>query len=202
VLIASSPQYSDDVKTFHYHTAASRVTSTKASVDGQSQKLPKSSTNYRSIASSLNRPYLNTYSTTDRTFSTSTAPSSLEYSLEPQIVSINMATAAYSLRQSHDRQGIGSWTVDASKDPALPMQIAPQQSSLPCPHHGPVLQMTWSAIHPREGFLPLERFNAEGPEEQNSVFLRPDTGDLSTARDCLCYQLLGGMLLTTVEEDN
>ena len=55
-----------------------------------------------------------------------------------------------------------------------------------CPYHYRTLQM-----HPpnqqSEAMSPMERFLAEtGSAEQSSLLVRPDTGLLSTARECTC----------------
>ncbi|KAF1955044.1 hypothetical protein CC80DRAFT_110908 [Byssothecium circinans] len=53
-----------------------------------------------------------------------------------------------------------------------------------CPYHAKVL----SGAH--EGTTtnldPMRRFLAEGPTEQSALFVRPDNGQLSTSKGCIC----------------
>ncbi|OCK75362.1 hypothetical protein K432DRAFT_264778, partial [Lepidopterella palustris CBS 459.81] len=53
-----------------------------------------------------------------------------------------------------------------------------------CPYHDPILQMVQTA-GPR-GLDPMDRFLSEGVSEQSALFRRPDTGQLSTNKGCLC----------------
>lgn len=36
----------------------------------------------------------------------------------------------------------------------------------------------------------MDRFLSEGPHEQYALFRRPDTGELSTYKGCLCAMLI------------
>ena len=42
--------------------------------------------------------------------------------------------------------------------------------------------MNWTS----KGFKPMDRFMTESAAEQASLFVRPDTGRLSTSKDCCC----------------
>jgi hypothetical protein len=183
---------------------AAQPASANTSVNREPQKLAKRSTRYMPIAeTAVERIPQSLRTTTYEEPSLSTAPSSFSHSSERQIVGTSMSTTASSLTQAHDRQGIGSWISESSHGYPLSLQTMPIESSLACPYHGPMLQMTWTGVHPKEGYLPLARFQAEGPSEQNAAFHCPDTGELSISRDCSCYQIMEGILdLTTIEDDD
>ncbi|KAF2177853.1 hypothetical protein K469DRAFT_461800, partial [Zopfia rhizophila CBS 207.26] len=53
-----------------------------------------------------------------------------------------------------------------------------------CPYHSPILQMTQTDSAQR--LSPMDRFLGEGVAEQSAVFRRPDNGELSTSKGCLC----------------
>ena len=55
-----------------------------------------------------------------------------------------------------------------------------------CPYHGPIVGMTYTHQHSGQGLNPMNRFLAEGPGEQNALFIRADTGEVSTSRGCTC----------------
>ncbi|OCK88924.1 uncharacterized protein K441DRAFT_681505 [Cenococcum geophilum 1.58] len=57
-----------------------------------------------------------------------------------------------------------------------------------CPYHTQVLRMTQSTS--TQGLSPMDRFLNEGPHEQYALFRRPDTGELSTYKGCLCGMLI------------
>src|SRR5882757_4832017 len=54
-----------------------------------------------------------------------------------------------------------------------------------CPYHNSILNLEYT---PMSGYgqSPMERFITESPSEQSSLFRRPDTGKLSTWKECLC----------------
>ena len=55
-----------------------------------------------------------------------------------------------------------------------------------CPYHGPLLSLEERNTHPCAGSNSMERFLAEDPSEQSALLIRPDTGALSTTKDCTC----------------
>jgi hypothetical protein len=157
----------------------------------QLQNLPKASTGHiPTREAAVSRTPQSLHTTTHEALSQSTTPSSFSYSSEHQIWD---TATANSLMQVHNLQGIGSWIPESSHGHPLSLQMIPTKSSLACPYHGPTLQMTWTGGQPREGSLPLTRFQAEGPSEQNAAFRRPDTGELSISRACSCHQIVEGM---------
>jgi hypothetical protein len=54
-----------------------------------------------------------------------------------------------------------------------------------CPYHYPILHLEHT---PTSGYgqSPMDRFLTESPSEQSSLFRRPDTGKLTTWKECLC----------------
>ncbi len=54
-----------------------------------------------------------------------------------------------------------------------------------CPHHG-LFHYAASASRSQRDSTPIERFLGEGPATQSAFFVRPDTGRLSTMRECGC----------------
>src|SRR6266487_3591003 len=54
-----------------------------------------------------------------------------------------------------------------------------------CPYHRSILHLEPPTVS-RYELSPMGRFLAESPSEQSSLFLRPDTGKLSTSKECLC----------------
>lgn len=44
----------------------------------------------------------------------------------------------------------------------------------------------------RQGYNldPMSRYLNEGPAQQHAVFIRPDTGNFSTARGCTCVVMM------------
>lgn len=57
-----------------------------------------------------------------------------------------------------------------------------------CPYHSAIFENTLKGGKNGRGLNPMERFVEEGPEQQHAVFIRADTGELSTARCCTCSQ--------------
>jgi hypothetical protein len=53
-----------------------------------------------------------------------------------------------------------------------------------CPYHTQVLIMG-SNGHKKD-LKPMDRFLAEGPADQSALFIRSDTGELSTNKGCTC----------------
>ncbi|KAH7384592.1 hypothetical protein BKA66DRAFT_584004 [Pyrenochaeta sp. MPI-SDFR-AT-0127] len=53
-----------------------------------------------------------------------------------------------------------------------------------CEYHAQVLASNNDAH--TKGLDPMDRFFAEGPGEQSALFVRSDTGELSTAKGCTC----------------
>lgn len=75
--------------------------------------------------------------------------------------------------------------------PSASSRTSSRDQHPPCPFHGPILQM--SAHHSQgQGLDPMSRFLAEGPSEQHALFIRADTGALSTSRGCTCLAALEG----------
>lgn len=72
-------------------------------------------------------------------------------------------------------------------------RISTRDQHPPCLFHGSILQM--SSAHRSQGYGldPMSRFLAEGPSEQYAVFIRADTGALSTSRGCTCRAVLNGV---------
>ncbi|KAF2027392.1 hypothetical protein EK21DRAFT_39469, partial [Setomelanomma holmii] len=58
------------------------------------------------------------------------------------------------------------------------------KSSSACEHHLRIIDM--SSIEVKKDLDPMERFLAEGPTEQSTLFIRWDTGELSTSKGCTC----------------
>jgi hypothetical protein len=58
-----------------------------------------------------------------------------------------------------------------------------------CRHHTRVLMMGPNG-HGKD-LKPMDRFLAEGPTEQSAVFIRSDTGELSTKKGCTCRNKSG-----------
>jgi len=54
-----------------------------------------------------------------------------------------------------------------------------------CPYHHSILHLEPFPAN-EYGLSPMRRFITEPSSEQSSLFLRPDTGKLSTSKDCLC----------------
>lgn len=59
-----------------------------------------------------------------------------------------------------------------------------------CDYHAQVLMMRKN-IDPRN-LNPVDRFLAERPHEQSALFVRADTGQLSTNKGCTCGGSAGG----------
>lgn len=62
----------------------------------------------------------------------------------------------------------------------------------PCPFHGPILDMSSAHRSQGQGLDPMGRFLTEGPSEQHALFIRADTGALSTSRGCTCRAAMAG----------
>jgi hypothetical protein len=56
-------------------------------------------------------------------------------------------------------------------------------ASQACPYHSRVPMNTGGQP---KGLSPMDRFLAEGPTEQSALFIRSDTGELSTNKGCTC----------------
>jgi hypothetical protein len=69
--------------------------------------------------------------------------------------------------------------------------------TLMCPYHDPIFQ--GNAPNASRGRGPMARYFAAVPSEQYAIFSRPDTGDLSTSKGCLCLEML--QLNIDIEED-
>ncbi|MCJ1264031.1 hypothetical protein MMC22_003902 [Lobaria immixta] len=95
----------------------------------------------------------------------------------------------------NDNQVHRSASID--KGQGLPPLASTQTSSRnqypQCPYHGPILRMTSSHHSKGQGLDPMSRFLAEGPSDQHALFIRPDTGALSTSRGCTCRAGLEGV---------
>lgn len=57
-----------------------------------------------------------------------------------------------------------------------------------CPYHAQLLVMGGNAH--LNGLHPMDRFLAEGPSEQSALFIRADTGRLSTNKGCICKEVV------------
>jgi hypothetical protein len=66
------------------------------------------------------------------------------------------------------------------------LDAADTKKSFACPYHSQAVQMLGAKASQRRVLKPMDRFMAEGPDEQYAVFLRPDTVKLSISRDCIC----------------
>ena len=65
----------------------------------------------------------------------------------------------------------------------VPKHPSTQKST--CPYHAPILNL--ETLHSKSyGQTPMERLLAGHASEQGSLYCRPDTGKLSTWRDCTC----------------
>ncbi|KAF2475823.1 uncharacterized protein BDR25DRAFT_193907, partial [Lindgomyces ingoldianus] len=53
-----------------------------------------------------------------------------------------------------------------------------------CPYHTQVLTLGPNGY--KKDLSPMDRFLAEGPAEQSALFIRSDTGELSTNKRCTC----------------
>lgn len=72
--------------------------------------------------------------------------------------------------------------------------IANETQCFPCPYHGPILQMKASLYRQGQELSPMERFLLDSPSEQYSLFHRPDSGDMSISKGCLCKSLMQAKL--------
>ena len=60
------------------------------------------------------------------------------------------------------------------------------QEGQACPYHGSILRSEVPKEPAEACASPMERFEAESLSDQPALFVRPDTGDLSTSKDCTC----------------
>jgi hypothetical protein len=76
-------------------------------------------------------------------------------------------------------------------------RVQPSGTSLPngmpatgyvgsCQYHKSILSGGGGSYNHGRGLDPIARYLAEGPNEQASLFIRPDSGQVSTAKNCTC----------------
>ena len=90
---------------------------------------------------------------------------------------------------SKTHQGQGQNTTAPRQGPSATLstvQTTRQAQHPPCPFHGPILQVFPTPYRQGQGLDPMARFLGEGPSQQHAMFVRPDTGKLSTSRGCTC----------------
>lgn len=94
---------------------------------------------------------------------------------------------------NHQPQRSTSTYADQGLLPLASNRIMAPDQHPPCLFHGSILQI--SSAHQSQGYGlgPMSRFLAEGPSEQYAVFIRADTGALSTSRGCTCRDVLNGV---------
>ena len=70
-----------------------------------------------------------------------------------------------------------------------------------CPYHGPALQGHPGSPLPDRVSDLMGRYLTEGPSQQYAIFQRPDTGRLSTYRECRCLEAIEHNPASRVEFD-
>ncbi|KAL2009657.1 hypothetical protein VTN00DRAFT_5464 [Thermoascus crustaceus] len=76
------------------------------------------------------------------------------------------------------------------KDANGPQELAVPQA-VTCPYHGPILQMDATPGIQGYGMNPMQRFMVHRPGEQYALFNRPDSGEISSSRNCTCATMMG-----------
>ncbi|MCJ1262342.1 hypothetical protein MMC22_002212 [Lobaria immixta] len=104
----------------------------------------------------------------------------------------NNGQAHLSNGNNHQAHSSASTEAGGAPPPSASVRTSSRVQYPPCPFHGPILHTPSAHRSQGQGLDPLSRFLAEGPSEQHALFIRADTGALSTSRGCTCRVALEG----------
>jgi len=82
-------------------------------------------------------------------------------------------------------QSLSQSNPGTSKPKPQAQKIEASTEAQRCPYHHPILHLEPSPVR-GYGQSPMQRFITQPSSQSSSLFLRPDTGKLSTSKVCLC----------------
>lgn len=98
------------------------------------------------------------------------------------------STKASYTGNAHQGQSLNSARSGQGPLSSTPAPKSSQGQHPSCSYHGPYLQLLPGHHSQGHGLAPMGRLLAEGPSDQHALFIRADTGKLSTSRECTCRE--------------